>query len=79
MRERKSFSESNSDEQSDWDSAGWVRNGIFTKVACASGASSGSDTFTVAVGDTFGFGAMTYDGAYGSATAIFTNLVLSPL
>lgn len=62
-----------------WDGAGWVLNGVFTVLAINSGSpASGTLSFSVNAGDTFGFGAATVDGLFGSGTATFTNFVPAP-
>lgn len=62
-----------------WDGAGWVLNGVFTVLAInASSPASGTLSFSVNAGDTFGFGAATSDGSFGSGTATFTNFVPAP-
>ncbi len=62
-----------------WDGAGWVLNGSFTVLAINAGSpASGTLTFSVNAGDTFGFGMATADGAFGSGTATFTNFVPAP-
>jgi hypothetical protein len=63
----------------DYDGAGWVRNNSFTAVVTNGNApTSGTITFSVNVGDTFGFGVFTDDGIFGSGTATFTNFVPAP-
>jgi len=65
------------DDIEGWDGAGWVLNGVYTTLAINTGsATSGTLTFSVNAGDTFGFGAATADGAFGSGTATFTNFVV---
>ena len=62
-----------------WDGAGWVLNGVFTVLAInATSPASGTLTFSVNAGDTFGFGAATADGGFGSGTATFTNFIPAP-
>jgi hypothetical protein len=62
-----------------YDGAGWVLNGSFTVLAINSGSpASGTLTFSVNAGDTFGFGAVTADGILGAGTATFTNFVPAP-
>jgi hypothetical protein len=62
-----------------WDGAGWVLNGVYTTLAINSGSpASGTLSFSVNAGDTFGFGAATVDGLFGSGTATFTNFVPAP-
>lgn len=62
-----------------WDGAGWILNGVFTVLAINSGSpASGTLSFSVNAGDTFGFGAATADGEFGSGTATFTNFVPAP-
>ena len=62
-----------------WDGAGWVLNGVFTVLAINSGSpASGTLSFSVNAGDTFGFGAATADGGFGAGTATFTNFVPAP-
>jgi hypothetical protein len=66
-------------DSSGYDGAGWVLNGSFTVLAINSGSpASGTLTFSVNAGDTFGFGAVTADGAFGAGTATFTNFVPAP-
>lgn len=62
-----------------WDAAGWVLNGVFTVLAVNAGSpASGTLTFSVNAGDTYGFGFATADGDYGPGTATFTNFVPAP-
>jgi hypothetical protein len=66
-------------DSSGWDGAGWVLNGVFTVLAVNSGSpASGTLSFSVNAGDTFGFGAATADGSFGAGTATFTNFVPAP-
>ena len=62
-----------------WDGGGYVLNGVFTVLAINSQSpASGSISFSVAAGDTFGFGSATSDGLFGAGTATFTNFVPAP-
>jgi uncharacterized protein (TIGR03382 family) len=60
----------------DFDAGGWVRNGVFTKLAGSAG--SGTVTFSVIAGDVYGFGTATSDGLFGAGTTKFTNFVPAP-
>jgi hypothetical protein len=60
----------------DHDAGGWVLNGVFTKLAGSNG--SGTVTFSVNAGDTYGFCTATTDGEFGAATTTFTNFVPAP-
>ena len=63
----------------DWDAAGWVLNGVFTAVVTnENGPRTGTITFSVNAGETFGFGVFTAGGRYGAGTATFTNFVPAP-
>jgi hypothetical protein len=63
----------------DWDGAGWVLNGVFTAVVTNEGGPrTGTITFSVNAGETFGFGVFTADGTNGAGTATFTNFVPAP-
>jgi hypothetical protein len=63
----------------DWDGAGWVLNGVFTAVVTnENGPRTGTITFSVNAGETFGFGVFTSDGMYGAGAATFTNFVPAP-
>jgi hypothetical protein len=63
----------------DWDGAGWVLNGVFTAVVTNDiGPRTGTITFSVNAGETFGFGVFTAEGGAGSGAAIFTNFVPAP-
>jgi MYXO-CTERM domain-containing protein len=60
----------------DWDGAGWVLNDVFTAVVTNyNGPRTGTITFSVNAGETFGFGVFTGDGFGGSGAATFTNFV----
>jgi len=73
------YSNAPGNDSAGWDGAGWVLNGVFTVLAVNSGSpASGTLTFSVNAGDTFGFGASTADGLFGSGTATFTNFVPAP-
>ena len=73
------YSSAPGNDSGGWDGAGWVLNGVFTVLAVNSGSpASGTLTFSVNAGDTFGFGAGTADGFFGSGTATFTNFVPAP-
>jgi hypothetical protein len=63
-------------DAADFDAAGWVLNGVFTKLAGSDG--NGTVTFSVNAGDTYGFGTATADGQFGAATTVFTNFVPAP-
>ena len=66
-------------DNGDWDGAGWVLNGVFTAVVTNdNGPRTGTITFSVNAGETFGFGVFTTDGLYGAGTATFTNFVPAP-
>jgi MYXO-CTERM domain-containing protein len=59
-----------------WDGAGWVLNGVFTAVVTNDyGPPTGTITFLVNAGETFGFGVFTSDGYGGAGAATFTNFV----
>lgn len=63
----------------DWDGAGWVLNGVFTAVVTnENGPRTGTITFSVNAGETFGFGVFTADGLDGAGAATFTNFVPAP-
>ena len=63
----------------DFDGAGWVLNGVFTAVVTNdNGPRTGTITFSVNAGETFGFGVFTADGEYGAGEALFTNFVPAP-
>ena len=63
----------------DYDAAGWVLNGVFTAVVTNdNGPRTGTITFSVNAGETFGFGVFTADGMEGAGTATFTNFVPAP-
>ncbi|MBI1304508.1 MAG: hypothetical protein GC172_12090 [Phycisphaera sp.] len=73
------YSSAPGNDSAGWDGAGWVLNGVFTVLAINAGSpASGTLTFSVNAGDTFGFGAATVDGLFGSGTATFTNFVPAP-
>jgi MYXO-CTERM domain-containing protein len=60
----------------DFDGAGWVLNDLFTAVVTNdNGPRTGTITFSVNAGETFGFGVFTADGYGGSGAATFTNFV----
>ena len=66
-------------DNGDWDGAGWVLNGVFTAVVTnENGPRTGTITFSVNAGETFGFGVFTAEGGAGSGAAIFTNFVPAP-
>ena len=63
----------------DFDGAGWVLNGAFTAVVTNEGGPrTGTITFSVNAGETFGFGVFTADGGAGAGAATFTNFVPAP-
>jgi hypothetical protein len=63
----------------DFDGAGWVLNGVFTAVVTNdNGPRTGTITFSVNAGETFGFGVFTADGRSGAGAATFTNFVPAP-
>jgi hypothetical protein len=69
----------NPSDTSDYDAAGWVLNGVFTTVVTnGNGPRTGTITFSVNAGETFGFGVFTADGMEGAGTATFTNFVPAP-
>ncbi|MBL4712767.1 MAG: PEP-CTERM sorting domain-containing protein [Gammaproteobacteria bacterium] len=57
---------------SEFDSFGWLLNGVFTQVTVDGlfGAQSGSASFLVSIGDIFGFSAQATDSSFGSATTV---------
>jgi hypothetical protein len=66
-------------DTNDFDGAGWVLNGVFTAVVTNdNGPRTGTITFSVNAGETFGFGVFTADGYAGAGTATFTNFVPAP-
>ncbi len=68
-----------SGDNQNFDGAGWVLNGVFTAVVTnENGPRTGTITFSVNAGETFGFGVFTTDGLYGAGTATFTNFVPAP-
>lgn len=57
-----------------WDPAGWVLNGAYTQLSGGGANSqSGSASFSVTAGDTFGFYVRTYDGLDGGGTITPSN------
>ena len=58
-----------------WDPAGWVLNGARTQLSSSIGgmSQSGSTSFSVTAGDTFGFYVRTYDGLDGGGTITPSN------
>jgi hypothetical protein len=69
----------NPSDNYDFDGAGWVLNGAFTAVVTNEGGPrTGTITFSVNAGETFGFGVFTADGGAGAGAATFTNFVPAP-
>ncbi|MDA0824759.1 MAG: VPLPA-CTERM sorting domain-containing protein [Proteobacteria bacterium] len=57
-----------------WDPFGYLLGGSFTQLSDDTGAvNSGSVSFSVSIGDIFGFRATTVDGIFGSSTTSISN------
>ncbi len=65
---------------SEFDPFGWVLNGVFTQVTIDGlfTTQSGSESFAVDVGDTFGFRTFAIDSILGSATTVISNFSVEP-
>jgi hypothetical protein len=63
------------DDNSVWDSFGWLLNGVFTKLTVdgATLSQSGAVSFNVLAGNVFGFRANSLDSVYGAATTTVSN------
>lgn len=63
------------DEGPTWDPFGYVRNGIFVKLSDDNGSDTQSDSasFSVNVGDVFGFRAQSLDSSFGSSFTTISN------
>jgi flagellin len=59
----------------DYDTAGYLINGVYTKIVNIDSQGSGSSSFTVSAGDTFGFSARASDNTLGPGTFTISNLV----
>jgi hypothetical protein len=63
------------DDNSVWDSFGWLLNGVFTKLTVdgATLTQSGVVSFNVLTGNVFGFRANSLDSVFGAATTTVSN------
>lgn len=69
------WSYTTADSDSTWDPFGWLLNGSYSNITTdgLSGAQSGTGSFLVSAGDTFGFRIYSADSMFGSSSATVRN------